>query len=155
MKGEVMERLTYREDDCVQLKRVGCNTCKEVCEENLCDECPINEAFERLAMYEDLDEKGCVTSEEKQIEYDKLMKVNWYLAERCGDGLWKEFGVERTGDNIQDLFSVMKIIDKIYEIQKEKYPAMWYEYSLCNPQIQKQVGDDFKQSVMDRFTKVE
>lgn len=67
-----------------------------------------------------------------ELQYDKIMRVNAYLLEKYGDKLWEEFGVEKTGDNAKDMFSVMFIFDEIYKIEKEKYPAMWYEYALYN-----------------------
>lgn len=66
------------------------------------------------------------------MQYDKIMRVNAYLLEKYGDKLWKEFGVEKTGNTAKDMFSMMFIFDEIYKIEKEKYPAMWYEYCLYN-----------------------
>lgn len=69
---------------------------------------------------------------DKEKQYDKIMRVNTYLVERYGDKLWEEFGFEKTGDTEKDMFSVMKIFDEIYKHEKEKYPLMWYEYCLYN-----------------------
>lgn len=72
------------------------------------------------------------TPDDTEKQYDKIMRVSTYLLEKYGDELWKEFGIEKTGDTMKDMFSVMLIFDEIYKIEKEKYPAMWYEYALCN-----------------------
>lgn len=65
---------------------------------------------------------------DRDIQVDKVMCVNMYLLEKYGDELWKEFGLEKTGDTMKDMFSAMAIVDEIYKRQKEKYPHMWYEY---------------------------
>ena len=56
-----MERLTYNfgigDSHCWQVKGADNLTCGEVCENqdnNGCDNCPIEKAFDRLAAYEDL-----------------------------------------------------------------------------------------------------
>ena len=60
--NESFERLTYRNPwygsntACVEIKEAGSELCKEVCDqfgENGCTPCPINKAFEKLALYED------------------------------------------------------------------------------------------------------
>lgn len=59
-----MERLTEYAYDTAQLKKLAtehayeschdvCDECAEDCEQDSCTECPINEAFKRLAAYED------------------------------------------------------------------------------------------------------
>lgn len=67
-----------------------------------------------------------------EMQYDKIMRVSAYLLEKYGDELWKEFGIEKTGDTEKDMLSSMRIFDEIYKREKEKYPLMWYEYSLYN-----------------------
>ena len=54
-----MSRLTNNNKDNPILKDVGHANCKNVCEhEMFCDMCPIQEAIEKLAHYEDLEEQG-------------------------------------------------------------------------------------------------
>ncbi len=57
-----MERLTEKVLGFTQLKDCGNDFCKETCaehdEEKSCNNCPIQKAFEKLAEYEDLEEKG-------------------------------------------------------------------------------------------------
>ncbi len=66
----------------------------------------------------------------EEQQYDKIVRVSTYLLERYGDKLWEEFGLEKTGDTAKDMIYSMKIFDEIYKREKEKYPLMWYEYSL-------------------------
>lgn len=66
----------------------------------------------------------------EEQQYDKIVRVSTYLLERYGDKLWEEFGIEKTGDTAKDMIYSMKIFDEIYKREKEKYPLMWYEYSL-------------------------
>lgn len=68
----------------------------------------------------------------EEQQYDKIVRVSTYLLERYGDKLWEEFGLEKTGDTAKDMIYSMKILDEIYRREKEKYPLMWYEYSLYN-----------------------
>lgn len=63
-------------------------------------------------------------------QLDKMMRVNCYLMEKYGSELWKDFGMEKTGDKLADMQSAMKMLDMIYEQEKKKYPLMWYEYCL-------------------------
>ena len=57
-----MERLTEKVFGFVQLKACGNDFCKETCtehdEENSCENCHIQKAFEKLAEYEDLEDNG-------------------------------------------------------------------------------------------------
>ena len=57
-----MKRLTEKVFGFVQLKACGNDFCKETCaehdEEKSCKNCPIQNAFEKLAEYEDLEEQG-------------------------------------------------------------------------------------------------
>lgn len=69
-------------------------------------------------------------NEDREQQYDKIMRVSTYLFEKYGDELWKEFGFQRTGDVAKDMRATMKMFDEIYKREKEKYPLMWYEYSL-------------------------
>ena len=59
--GGMMERLTEKVFGFVQLKACGNDFCKETCaehdEEKSCKNCHIQKAFEKLAEYEDLDER--------------------------------------------------------------------------------------------------
>lgn len=68
---------------------------------------------------------------DKDVKYDKIMRISIYLFEKYGDKLWEEFGFKRTGDTTKDTISIMKIFDEIYKREKEKYPLMWYEYCCC------------------------
>lgn len=50
----MMERLTYDENQCWQIKGAGNDLCEEVCKaQTRCAGCPIASAFDRLAAYED------------------------------------------------------------------------------------------------------
>ena len=71
-------------------------------------------------------------NKEREEQYDKIVRVSTYLFEKYGDKLWEEFGIEKTGDSAKDMFSMMIIFDEIYKREKDKYPLMWYEYSLYN-----------------------
>ena len=54
-----MSRLTNNNKDNPILKDVGHANCKNICEhEMFCDMCPIQEAIDKLAHYEDLEEQG-------------------------------------------------------------------------------------------------
>ena len=55
-----MERLTEKASEgSIQLKKCGKSICMSVCNERSeCTECPIDEAFRKLAAYEDLEEQG-------------------------------------------------------------------------------------------------
>lgn len=58
-----MSRLTKRLGDQVILKEVGITDCGKICDrrkdfDNPCDECPIDDAFRKLAHYEALEEQG-------------------------------------------------------------------------------------------------
>lgn len=54
-----MSRLTNNNNNNPILKNVGHANCKNVCEHEMCcDMCPIQEAIEKLAHYEDLEEQG-------------------------------------------------------------------------------------------------
>lgn len=77
-------------------------------------------------------EMGMRMDKFSEQQYDKIVRVSTYLLERYGDNLWEEFGVKKTGDTQKDMISAMKIFDEIYKKEKEKYPLMWYEYSLYN-----------------------
>lgn len=43
--------------ECVEIIKTDSDPCNSVCEQYECSECPINEAFEKLAYYEDLEEQ--------------------------------------------------------------------------------------------------
>lgn len=55
-----MERLTEKASEgSIQLKKCGNSICMSVCNaRSECTECPIDEAFRKLAAYEDLEEQG-------------------------------------------------------------------------------------------------
>lgn len=53
-----MDRLTKNVDGCNQIIDCGNDLCKETCEEWSCDFCPISEAIDKLADYEDAEEQG-------------------------------------------------------------------------------------------------
>lgn len=64
-----MERLTENFLGCYQIK--GCDnfTCEETCNNVLnCGCCPISEAINKLAEYEDLEEQGLLLRLEKPFE---------------------------------------------------------------------------------------
>lgn len=44
--------------ECVEIIKTDSNPCNSVCEQYVCSECPIDEAFVKLAHYEDLEEQG-------------------------------------------------------------------------------------------------
>lgn len=51
-----MKRLTEYVNEMWQLKKTEGETCSETCEKHICRICPINEAFEKLAEYENKEE---------------------------------------------------------------------------------------------------
>ena len=56
-----MQRLTERiisYSDVIEIKKVGNRRCKAICDEVDCKVCPVNDAFKKLAEYEDLEEQG-------------------------------------------------------------------------------------------------
>ena len=54
-----MSRLTNNNKDNPILKDVGHANCKNICEHEMyCDMCPIQDAIDKLAHYEDLEEQG-------------------------------------------------------------------------------------------------
>ena len=59
----------------VEIIKADSDTCNSVCEQYECSECPINEAFEKLAHYEDLEEQG------RLIDRDKLIMsiADWQM----------------------------------------------------------------------------
>ena len=71
-----MSRLTDRTNSLTFVKNAGVYTCKNVCEKEDCEcrECPIQEAFDKLAHYEDLEEAGrlieipCTESDEEEFQ---------------------------------------------------------------------------------------
>lgn len=71
-----------------------------------------------------------MNNEELLKQYDKIMRLNYYLLEKYGKDLWKDFGIEMKGGYMTDMITVNKILNEIYEQEKKKYPKMWYEYSL-------------------------
>ena len=57
--GGMMDRLTENVFGCYQIKGCGNFTCKETCDNVLnCRYCPISEAINKLAEYEDLEDQG-------------------------------------------------------------------------------------------------
>lgn len=75
--------------------------------------------------------------DDRELQFDKIMRINAYLIETYGDKLWEDFGVEKTGDPTKDMHSILKIFDEIYKIEKKKYPLMWHEYCLCRDNNEK------------------
>lgn len=59
-------------------------------------------------------------------KYDKIMKVNMFLLEKYREDLFKEFEIKDENDFV----SIVKMFDKMYEIENKKYPLMWYEYGI-------------------------
>lgn len=54
-----MERLTIRIDGEAYIEKVANKYCEDVCSSrNRCNDCPIRDAFNKLAHYEDLEEQG-------------------------------------------------------------------------------------------------
>lgn len=54
-----MGRLTIRIDGEAYIEKVANKYCEEVCSSrNRCNDCPIRDAFNKLAHYEDLEEQG-------------------------------------------------------------------------------------------------
>lgn len=74
--------------------------------------------------------RGAEMDRVEEQQYDKIVRISTYLLERYGDNLWEEFGVKKTGNTQKDMLSAIKIFDEIYKREKEKFPLMWYEYSL-------------------------
>lgn len=70
-----MERLTEKYFGCIQIKECGNKICSEICEDHeiSCDDCPISEAFDKLAKYEDLEENRELIRKQDLINYIKKM----------------------------------------------------------------------------------
>lgn len=68
--------------------------------------------------------------DKKDKEIDKLVKVNWYLMEKYGEEILKEYGVSENDNQFQRFFKVNSAFDRIYEEMCKKYPYMWCEYAL-------------------------
>lgn len=86
-----MSRLTKRLGDQVILKEVGITDCGKICDkrkdfDNPCDECPIDDAFRKLAHYEDLEEQG------------RLIEVK--------HGRWKIIGMRPVGTHLTHYCSI-------------------------------------------------
>ena len=91
-----MERLTEEVFRFVQLKACGNDFCKETCtehdEENSCENCHIQKAFEKLAEYEDFEEifrekmtdTACEFLKDKQ-EFGKWLDRNKWITKKCDE----------------------------------------------------------------------
>lgn len=57
---EILEALGIADvsKESIELTKCECETCPEVCKRYTCNNCPIDEAFEKLAAYEDAEEQG-------------------------------------------------------------------------------------------------
>lgn len=53
-----MERLTTRHNGLNEIKDFLDVSCRDICEEHLCEICPIQNVIDKLAEYEDLEEQG-------------------------------------------------------------------------------------------------
>lgn len=69
-----------------------------------------------------------LNTKEKDKEYDKIVKVNWYIMEKYGKDFLQECGINEIDNDFQRCLKVSKLFDKIYNEMTEKYPNMWYEY---------------------------
>lgn len=65
-----MGRLTIRIDGEAYIEKVANKYCEEVCStRNRCNDCPIRDAFNKLAHYEDLEEQGY-----RMVNIDKVVE---------------------------------------------------------------------------------
>ena len=92
-----------------EIKEVFGATCKEVCEEHKCSNCPINKVINKLAKYEDTEEQGLLLKLPCNIG-DKLYTVEEWLDTGELSVLEYTFnGIERAGyrlmyeDNEEDI----------------------------------------------------
>ncbi|MDD6340694.1 MAG: hypothetical protein PUA49_09400 [Butyrivibrio sp.] len=91
--GGMMERLTKNVIGCYQIKGCGNLTCREICNNVLnCKYCPISEAINKLAEYEDFEEifrekrtdAACEILKDKE-EFSKwLDRIEW-IAKKCDE----------------------------------------------------------------------
>lgn len=58
-----------------QIKGTNGNLCSETCKKHLCSGCPIQNAIDKLADYEDAEEKGLLLRLPCKVE-DKVYKIN-------------------------------------------------------------------------------
>lgn len=70
--------------ECVEIIKTDSNPCNSVCEQYVCSECPIDEAFVKLAHYEDLEEQG------RLIELPCAVGDKVYTIERHCPKPWKK-----------------------------------------------------------------
>ena len=74
-----MGRLTIRIDGEAYIEKVANKYCEEVCtSRNRCNDCPIRDAFNKLAHYEDLEEQGTLIELPCKVG-DTVWNVNEYL----------------------------------------------------------------------------
>ena len=54
----MMDRLTIKWSGLFELKGALKESCQDICDENVCEKCVIQKAFNKLGEYEDLEEQG-------------------------------------------------------------------------------------------------
>ena len=84
-----MERLTIRIDGEAYIEKVANKYCEDVCSSrNRCNDCPIRDAFNKLAHYEDLEEQGRLIEVVKCKDCSCFEEItaayNYYFCNRYG-----------------------------------------------------------------------
>ena len=92
-----MGRLTEHKAEGIYLIKTGYQNCENYCEtRDSCDDCAIQEALDKLAHYEDLEEQGRLI-EQKHGTWESLDSYvyecdgMWQCSE-CGEDFYFEFG---------------------------------------------------------------
>lgn len=101
-----MGRLTERCENETLLKRIGLASCSYICKEidgisYTCNECPVGEAFNKLAHYEDMEEQGrlielpCAVGDTIYEIHDGEIRTNrlvtkWRIARYLEEGFFGE-----------------------------------------------------------------
>ena len=70
---------------------------------------------------------------ERKADYLKNMdyfyKINLWLLQKYGNELYKEFGIDKN-----DISSILKMFNAIYEEQCKEMPLPWYQYGFGSKQ---------------------
>lgn len=61
-------------------------------------------------------------------EYDKIMKINYYLLKKYRSEIFEEFGIPEDGDDVETMRKIMDAFDRMYKEVQAEMPLMWYEY---------------------------
>lgn len=81
-----MDRLTIYHEDGNEIKGVEGKTCKEICRKQIeCNNCPIENVINKLAEYEELEEKGLLV----RLPF-KVGDKAYCVGSKCLSGLYEE-----------------------------------------------------------------